>query len=62
MSEGKAAQPVPLAGESRPQSKQELAKLVDDALKRTESLVREARKIGRSLSGMSEEDLRIRLR
>lgn len=61
MSEGKnpelPSEPVP----SLPKP-EDVSKLIVEAMKRSEHLVKDALKLGQSLVGTSNEDLRIRLR
>jgi len=58
MSEADTA-PKPQASEPTPE---DLSKKISEAMKRSERLVKEALKLGRSLVGPADEDLRIRLR
>lgn len=55
------ADAVPKLPASNP-TPEDLSKKISEAMKRSERLVEEALKLGRSLVGAADEDLRIRLR
>ena len=59
MSEAKVDAPK---AQAEPVPQDDVSKLISEAMKRSERLVKDALKLGKSLVGSNAEDLRIRLR